>query len=1498
MSAMSTIVDRSLGRVHPDKLTNTLYSILSASGLVSSEFLKTTFLPRNIHNFLCHILWDLHVSWNPHFSYIAFFDTLSTTAHAHLCATYAHVLIIDSATQILQDCSRWVLTNVLSSVFIVAFLPCAKKEELSNVSFFAQDNPVIDKDLHTPSTDPLIVSASNDDDAASDISQLSFVSVRSEAASANASASAVVSAPSDNPITTSSPAPDDLISLFDDADMSDGNSDVASACSYRLNEVHVNVVQTRAMKRQAELQLEQTNKLNQENNFYPIPFGERCVLQQQAKEGPLIKICQNLSRRFDRINTAVTCTCAVRSTCQDSGHKIGCELCSAQYRGPKYHHAKATFLAKLDDDSAQASVDLICRGHKDLCLVMTCTFKGHDYVVSKEVASKSAEALVPAVWFLFGAMRHLYNIVIYRLHSDRESAILSEETREELLPIYCTYTVGGDHAANAKSERMNRTLATSASKSMSHLSCSATKRNLWSRAIIHSSYAVTMKDMPQAECLEDRKRLEGQTQVPFLALGWAVLELTDKISRVDARNKYCVYIGPCPMTSHASIVLAVDFDPNDKASTFCRGTKFHTVRGFTPAKSEDHYFQFPQLSFPGDEEEEIRAVCHECGLTRVMVSAQYEKIMAALNGAPFCCRETDAKCGKQQWKLCRRRAGRKTGYRKPKAAAKSKAKAKSKAAAKTKKRNSKNNVVVKISNVDEPIMFNNHELHKETIALLASAPDATLDSFIDDPDLLPAQDFCHGINADIENMMSAVHRSVHDVHAFKAEVSAAMVGDNDEAITANLTKLLTEPEDLKTPESIESIKAECHQLFNVDEVVAEPIEVKDALEQFPDATASPAMLIVSIKNYEFFMSQKKRIKNDITAAKLEIVDECRKIREDFYDTEIVHANLSGLSTSSLKTRMESVIAKEADVKEMEELLNTVIDFMKLEDDVQDGSDLVPTSFKDTDNTELKGASSAIPKWKCRIVVRGDIVQRLQDFVDRPLRKPQKSSDAMPSVWSATVSLTGFRAVVAHSVLHQYNLRSIDLPSAFVQVPWPDNLPPHFLTFPDNVCDVIDERFRGRNLSSPVWQMLRMIYGHRLSGWCFCKKLRDILLENGFESVAWCNAILIHKEKNICVCTYVDDMAYSCDEAGETFLLDAIVKGGLKVGDDAEDCRKYLGTKLSISIGDDHTLVRFDQTEYAHAIVSTYEELYGKKPYVRRFPGSWNVNSCSEPMLDLHDTNDVLPDDDEDLASDKSRRKRQVIIGMLLWHSRSVRADISGYVNYLATRVHIWSAHDSKLMSNLVGFLRFSAAKSLTWKIPHGQALGPLVSFDANLQVPKCHASYVVTLGNSDNQCFGLLDWANKKVSLACTASAGSELCAAFYAASNVNGLCQFLGNCIDSSGYEREDCGAEYRLCGDNVSSLLVIQKGFTPMSASWCSNRAYGLRLSVLHQQHCHRVFELTHVRSKFNMSDLASKVSHSRQSFLELSEMLGVSFGENSLIIPLHLHSQPNAKLSVSLV
>ena len=1516
--ARPCLENRASNRVSNVYLTmqNRLYILLQKHmHLISTNHNVPTpisILSQSVNALIACVLHELHLLHNPYAtSIIACLDGISTTQHAHFVNHFTTVLLVSNTTHTIHDCASWKVGDLpASSVFVLLFqrdydddttsvddaVSCVSacssasnglKKEESITSLGKKEEPSAPGDKKEEH-----ISAATSDRSPSVLSDFILPP------GSFATAPSVASEPS-------------LASLM----LSDNDTSPTSTCSYDVQRVDANVVLTRAMAKQKEAQQVETNKQNQEFGFHPIPFGERVMLMQHAtkpivgplsqgeqergpilvpllpnlqggpahdkynddlvNEGnPIAKICNNLVRRFDRIGKSVTCSCEVRKKCQSNAHiDNACELCTKQVRQPKFHHAKASFVAR-DNNNTEGTgcVDLLCRGHRDLVMVLVVSISETNFVLALPVKSKKTKDLLPVIWQLFSLSRYFYGVAIWRLHGDRESALF--HSRSELAPILCTFTISGDHAANPVSERFNRTLSIVASKSLSHLTSSATRKNLWSRAVTHAAFSISMKNMHQVE-MKDR-RLSNQTIVPFLALGTVPPHLGSKPSRTEERNVYALYLAPCDLSPLASLVLLIDYDKQSATSTSCRGTKIISSRGFNPLTDGDQYSLLPNVSFCGKEKDEIAVICTICSMQRFMEPDQHEGVMERFPDGNFNCSETNATCGEEQWESCRIRVGPLRGSQnrlgKKKAAL----------------------AVVSSNTAPDASSSNRIPTRSADSSAHVMATDINDDdNFLVDAEYLP--DFNHGINADIDEMMESTRHSLHDMSAFKANLTANLSTDSAGESFVGLTKLLTEKRELEAVESRESIKVEANQLFNVDRVVAPPVEQDQALAENPDATASPAMLIVSIKNYEFMLARKE-IKAKVNLARAELLQECNAIREEYGEVEndskrVLHS-LSGLACdSTLKRRVESAIAFEARIKELDD----IAELIQVENAQDDGEHFVPQEFTaDTSGEAMKGASSAEPKWKCRVVVRGDIVQRLDEFINKPTFRPVKPGDDAPSVWSPTVSLSGFRAVVAHSVLHKCELRSLDLPSAFVQVSWPSHLPPHYLKFPDNIREVLSDEFQGKNLKSPVWQMLKMIYGHRLSGWTFCKRLQDILLANGFVACDWCNAVMVHPEKNICICTYVDDLAFSCDSSGEVFLMNCIREGGLKIGDAAETCKKYLGTKLTVIRGDRETTVRFDQHEYAVAICEMYRELYGKLPHKRKFPGSWNANVTAEPQRDVHRASSR---DTGNISEEADRRRRQVLIGMLLWHARSVRCDIAGYVNFLATRIHVWTSRDDTFLAQLIGFLRFSAAKALTWSVPHDVDLSVNVLFDANLHVPRSQCSYCVTLGNSSNQCYALIDWSNKRAKLSCTASAASELCAAHYTTANVTGMCQFLDQCIDTSDSTREFPDTNYQLLGDNVSSLLIIQKGFSPMAGAWASNRAYGLRLAVMHQQHVFRVFRLGHVRSAVNLADLASKVCHSRETFLLLSELCGLTFGRQRFVIPIERDSAPNRRLVCSL-
>jgi hypothetical protein len=370
---------------------------------------------------------------------------------------------------------------------------------------------------------------------------------------------------------------------------------------------------------------------------------------------------------------------------------------------------------------------------------------------------------------------------------------------------------------------------------------------------------------------------------------------------------------------------------------------------------------------------------------------------------------------------------------------------------------------------------------------------------------------------------------------------------------------------------------------------------------------------------------------------------------------------------------------------------------------------------------------------------------------------------------------------------------------------------------------------------------------------------------------------------------VDDLAFSADPLQEEWLMNQLSK--VFITEPAADCTKFCGTRVQFKFTtiDDTpvALVRIEQTAYIKEIGKVFEDLY-KKPIKRRFfPGTIDVR-----LAELQNMNDMKSHEPDNLTK-QERNTVQKLLGMLLWASRSTRPDCLGYTVFLAGRAHRWSAQCQQAMEDLISFMVSTCSKALMWAIPLDNSMGPpVVSFDSDLRAPKSHGSFTAQLiGGPADQFRALIHWGSKRSSIACLASATSELAGATFAVQETCNLAEFLMNEIvrlDDADNDSAEDQVLFTLAGDNLSALRIIRRGYSTVMRTYVDDtplvssslrRAVSLRVSLLSSFLQHKVYNITHVGTVANPADMGTKC-HDRRTFLRLSLLLGVSYSVEDAI------------------
>ena len=533
------------------------------------------------------------------------------------------------------------------------------------------------------------------------------------------------------------------------------------------------------------------------------------------------------------------------------------------------------------------------------------------------------------------------------------------------------------------------------------------------------------------------------------------------------------------------------------------------------------------------------------------------------------------------------------------------------------------------------------------------------------------------------------------------------------------------------------------------------------------------------------------------------------------------------------------------------------------------------------------------KWKGRLVLLGDQIRSLRD--DRQVYP----SGADFGLQGEVASLEGFRCVLAHALLNEKHVcQAADLTSAYLQAEWPARASMHFLTFPQDVVELLPAHLMPPNGDARgwVWPMKKCLYGHPVSGHVWIDTCTTFLKKLGWTDVQGCPAVM--RKDNCMLCVYVDDIAVSGPREEVDQLWDAIA-AKFPIGA-RNDCDEFLGATLrwSLEAGATHRRVQIDMREYIDQIVKEFREAFpqwleragGREPTCPRVktpmasdpdkplgaPKGGKGNARAVRMADagapiLNPLRDVpIPD----AVPTKPEQRNQKLIGMILWIARVARPDVAFCVSRLGSRVASWNERCTKELARCVGYLERSREKLLELCVARSDAAAgfvdlpepdmkelfervedsdrpagiyPSVHSDADWAAPKSQSGYLYGLFGSGGTCCPIA-WGSKKQSITADSSGMSEFIAGHYAVRAILPLHEgFFGN---------RDFGTHRPLClqVDNSTVLRISRTGVSQQLAM-AEVKPMAVRLGLLQDLRELGVLRVVHVRTDVNRADALTK-------------------------------------------
>jgi hypothetical protein len=506
------------------------------------------------------------------------------------------------------------------------------------------------------------------------------------------------------------------------------------------------------------------------------------------------------------------------------------------------------------------------------------------------------------------------------------------------------------------------------------------------------------------------------------------------------------------------------------------------------------------------------------------------------------------------------------------------------------------------------------------------------------------------------------------------------------------------------------------------------------------------------------------------------------------------------------------------------------------------------------------------KYKGRLVLLGNLIKCL-----RTGKLLSPSGDEY-GLYGSVTTLQGFRAVCARAcqgALRRDNrtesrkLQCLDLASAYINAPWPETLPPHYVRLTKEQWEMAPadirecaEAHRKKSGEEILLRMKRCLYGHPLSGHIWIEKCLSSLRKRGFVPCENDPALL--ERGTLLVCVYVDDIAATGadDELQELW-------NGLKEDfpdavdlDSIRECTEFVGMEVRRSCTAEAESLEIVMGDYTREIISEYRKLWHVAE--RR---KLRVKTTSVPMV-----NDLRNEETEQggqAERKEPQRRVQKMIGMLLWLSRCSRPDIAFAASRLGSRVSSWSQVCEKELARIVLYLEKTANFTLKFTrvfADDPSEIEPRAHSDADLAEPRSQSgSFLFMQGPKGS--FMPVSWQSKKQSLCADSSAVSETIAVHMCVRESLLLAELLKP-------ERQKA---FQVYVDNSSCLRLAVRG-TSKAAS-VLQKAIRLRVGFLRDLREMGIIAFDYVRSAENRADALTKAlpEHKLEAALRMFGIAG---------------------------
>lgn len=350
------------------------------------------------------------------------------------------------------------------------------------------------------------------------------------------------------------------------------------------------------------------------------------------------------------------------------------------------------------------------------------------------------------------------------------------------------------------------------------------------------------------------------------------------------------------------------------------------------------------------------------------------------------------------------------------------------------------------------------------------------------------------------------------------------------------------------------------------------------------------------------------------------------------------------------------------------------------------------------------------RYKSRLVARGYTQQYGSDYFFS---------------FAPTLSQNSFRILLAFASLKKYKIRSIDIVSAYLYGKLEEecylDIPPGWR--PRNN---IESQLLASNINVAL-KLHKGLYGLHQAGNIWAKTLTTFLQRIGFRQLQTDPCVFNHKNKNLILSVYVDDINILYVTDNELFWLLDKIRNTYKFRDEGP-LTKTLGFEITRDNRGNYTL---SQRDYINLLAQRFRLTPGAKPTTPLVPGH-----------KLHEHSN------EDKVNPKAYRE---MIGTAMYLACATRPDIAHALSFLARFSQNPKLSHYKCLKKLLQFVVNTRKRTIKYDGSTNilQAYAD-ASFNSDPTTSKSHSGCYIEM------CGGPITWRNKRQTIVAPSTAEAE----------------------------------------------------------------------------------------------------------------------------------------------